>query len=300
MAEEHYILHYVNSNAFKNSNQILGTFEDSVKGAYDFNDSRYVSAKSDMDHAADHEAESDPHFTVNSNDSRYVSIDSVKSIILQKTDDTFAVLSLNIQSIAAKFDSFLGFISYSDENNIHFNAICLQETWLSHKSDASLYNISGYQLIHKGKSCSEHGGLITYLDEEYSYTVRDLMIASDLWEGLFTNKQHEHLPQNLTLGNIYRPPNKNDNNDVIHQFNSKSRPIIDQLGKEIKTCIITGDMNLLKTNERIKFQEYFDIFVSNGLFPKITYPTRFSKSGKRCTGSLIDHLFCKYLDGENC
>ena len=115
MAEEHYNLHYVNSNAFKNSNQILGTFEDSVKGAYNFNDSRYVSAKSDMDHAADHEAESDPHFTVNSNNSRYVSIDSVKSIILQKTDDTFAVLSLNIQSIAAKFDSFLGFISYLDE-----------------------------------------------------------------------------------------------------------------------------------------------------------------------------------------
>ena len=60
------------------------------------------------------------------------------------------------------------------------------------------------------------------------------------------------------------------------------------------------NVNLLKINERIKFQEYFDIFVSNGLFPKITYPTRFSKSEKRCNGTLIDHLFCKYLDGENC
>ena len=200
-----------------------------------------------MAHAADHEAESEPRFTVNSNDSRYVEIESMKSIIPQKTDDTFAVLSLNIHSIAA---------------------ICLQETWLSHKSDASLYNIPGYQLIHKGKSCSEHGGLITYLDEEYSYTVRDLMIASDSWEGLFINVQHEHLPQNLILGNIYRPPKKNDNGDVIHQFNSELRPIIDQLGKEIKNRIITGDMNitLLKINERIKFQEYFDIFVSNGLF----------------------------------
>ena len=132
MAGENDILHYGNSGAFKNFNQILGTFEDSVEGAYNFNDSRYVSAKSDMDHAANHEAESDPHFTVNSNDSRYVAIDSVKSIIPQKTDDTFAVLSLNIQSIGAKFDSFLGFLSYLDENNIHFNAICLQETWLSH------------------------------------------------------------------------------------------------------------------------------------------------------------------------
>ena len=87
------------------------------------------------------------------------------------------------------------------------------------------------------------GVVFTYLDEEYSYTVRDLMIASDLWEGLFINIQHEHLPQILTLGNIYRPPKKNDNNDVIHQLNSELRPIIDQLGKENKNCIITGDMD---------------------------------------------------------
>ena len=58
------------------------------------------------------------------------------------------------------------------------------------------------------------------------------MIASDLWEGIFINRQHEHLPQNLTLGNIYRPPKKSDNDDVKHQFNTQLRPIIDQSGKE--------------------------------------------------------------------
>ena len=42
-------------------------------------------------------------------------------------------------------------------------------------------------------------------------------------------------------------------------------------------CIIAGDtnINLLKINERTKFQEYFDIFTTNGLFPKITLPTRY-------------------------
>ena len=248
------------------------------------------------------EPESEPHFSVNSNDSRYVAIDSVKSSIPQKTDATFSVLSLNIQSISAKFDSFVGFLSYLNENDIHFNALCLQETWLPDNNDTSQYDIPGYKSIHKGKPCSAHGGLMTYLDEEYSYNLRDLMIASDLWTGLFINVQHEHLQHDITLGNIYRPPKKNDNNDVIQQFNAELRPIIDLFGKENKNCIITGDtnINLLKINERIKFQEYFDIFVSNGLFPKITYPTRLSKSEKRCTGTLIDHLFCKYLDGENC
>ena len=45
MAVENDILLYVNSGAIKIFNQILWTFEDSVEGAYNFNDSRYVSAK---------------------------------------------------------------------------------------------------------------------------------------------------------------------------------------------------------------------------------------------------------------
>ena len=161
MAEENYILHYANNNACKNLNQILGTFEDPVEGAFSFNDSRYVSWKSDSDHTANNEPESEPHFSVNSNDSRYVAIDSVKSSIPQKNDATFSVLSLNIQSIGAKFDSFLGFLPYLNENDIHFNATCLQETWLSDNNDTSQYDIPGYKSIHKEKSCSAHEGLMT-------------------------------------------------------------------------------------------------------------------------------------------
>ena len=94
------------------------------------------------------------------------------------------------------------------------------------------------------------------------------MIASDLWEGLVINVKHEHLQHDITSGNIYKPPKKNDDNDVIQQFNAELRPIIDLFGKQNKNCITTGytNLNLLKINEKIKFQEYFDIFVSNGLF----------------------------------
>ena len=127
MAGENYILHYVNSDAFKNFNQIFGTFESRVHtismilGMFPRNLiwTTPLTMKRKVIHIS---------LSIPCNDSRYVAIDSVKSIIPQKTDDTFAVLSLNIQSIAAKFDSFLSFLSYLDENNINFNAICLQET----------------------------------------------------------------------------------------------------------------------------------------------------------------------------
>ena len=43
-------------------------------------------------------------------------------------------------------------------------------------------------------------------------------------------------------------------------------------------------------SEREKFQEYFDLFVSNGSIPLITKPTRFSKK----SASLIDQIFCRF------
>ena len=41
---------------------------------------------------------------------------------------------------------------------------------------------------------------------------------------------------------------------------------------------------------REKFQEYFDLFVSNGSIPQITLPTRFSKN----KATLIDQIFCRF------
>ena len=41
-------------------------------------------------------------------------------------------------------------------------------------------------------------------------------------------------------------------------------------------------------NTRIRYQAYFDQFVTNGFYPKIAQPSRFTKK----TGSVIDHNFC--------
>ena len=66
------------------------------------------------------------------------------------------------------------------------------------------------------------------------------------------------------------------------------------MGKKSANAIVAGDFNidLLQINERHKYQKYFDVFVTNGLFPLITLPTRVSKHS--CT--LIDQLFCKLRD----
>ena len=168
------------------------------------------------------------------------------------------------------------------------------------QQDVFIFNIPGYKFINRARSCSAHGGLIIYLKEEYTFTERHLSDNSDLWEALFIDIQHEGLEDKTILANIYRPPKNNDCNAVLTKFNDEIRTIVSQLSQENSNCIIIGDtnINLLQLNESTQFQEYFDIFITNGLFPKRTLPTRYNLN--RNTATLIDHFFCKFNDGENC
>ena len=55
------------------------------------------------------------------------------------------VLTLNCQSINAKFDNLVSFLDIMASQNVYFHVICLQETWLQNSSDTSLFNLNGYQ-----------------------------------------------------------------------------------------------------------------------------------------------------------
>ena len=58
-----------------------------------------------------------------------------------------------------------------------------------------------------------------------------------------------------------------------------------------KEVIITGDLNihLLQINEKDIFCEFLKSLISHSYFPKITFPSRFS----RTSGTLIDNFVCK-------
>ena len=178
-----------------------------------------------------------------------------------------------------------------------FSAICIQESWLKQGQDISLFQIPGYDLINQPKVCSEHGGLITYLKREYAHNVRDLYKSSDIWVGLFINVFHDNTNKKITIGNIYRPPKNNNSNPTIENFIQQTNPIISKLSKENSHAIFTGDfnINLLKMNTQIKYQAHFDQFVTNGFYPKIVQPCRFTEK----TVSVIDHTFCKLSENTS-
>jgi len=67
------------------------------------------------------------------------------------------IMSLNIQSLSAKFSEFKEFICILDKSNTSPDIICLQELWSIHSH--SSFNLPGYDpLIYKSRSSGVQGG----------------------------------------------------------------------------------------------------------------------------------------------
>ena len=110
-----------------------------------------------------------------------------------------------MQSINAKFDNLFPIINNLSASGLYFGAIGLPETWLSSNDDISMFHIPGYELVHQCFRCTKHGGLIVYINEKYSYKLRNLYDKSDVWEGLFIDVNGHNLSKKLTIGNMYLP-----------------------------------------------------------------------------------------------
>ena len=229
-------------------------------------------------------------------DSRYICLSNIKSIFRKNPND-FLIMSLNVQSIHAKFSNIFPIISSLSASGLYFGAICLQETWLADDADLSLLQLPGYKIIHQGKKCTRSGGLIIYLNEKFSFKNRKLYDKSTIWEGQFIEVNGHNLRRPMVIGNIYRPPHHNNNNDSIDNFITELSPILDILQKENTYTALAGDfnINLLQINERDKYGEFLDLMCTNSFFPKISMPTRCA--GRSCT--LIDNVFCKVPHKEN-
>ena len=143
------------------------------------------------------------------------------SVLAEDNKHNLSVLSSNIQWIHSKFSELEGFVDeLSTLNNFKFKIICLQESWLSENDDLSLIQLKGYDCIAQGKSCSNKGGLITYVDQHIKYEVLINLNTYGNWEGQLIQVNGGGLTQTFTIGNIYRPPRSlNENyNEFVNEF----------------------------------------------------------------------------------
>ena len=89
---------------------------------------------------------------------------------------------------------------------IKFNVICLQECWICDQTDTCTFQIPGYDCVAQGKSSSDRGGLITYVDNLFHYEVRQSINEYEFWEGLIIQVKGGCLRKEIIVGNIYSLP----------------------------------------------------------------------------------------------
>ena len=213
---------------------------------------------------------------------------------LKKVDGDFILLTLNSQSLYSKTSDIEILINQLSEKYIEVSAICIQETWLPPNSDTSLLHIDNFDLITQGYSTTTHGGLAIYINSKYNTEHFFSITESNVCEALFVKVSSSDLPNDIIVGNVYKPPHNNNNNGNIDQFLSDFYPLLDRLSDSNLEIACAGDFNidLLKINTRNKYSDFLDTMIQNSFFPQITLPTRFA--GKSC--SLLDNIFCKFSD----
>ena len=83
------------------------------------------------------------------------------------------------------------------------------------------------------------------------------------------------LQKKNSIGNIYRPPR--DINENYQQFNKEYTEFLSGLPKTKGEVVIVGEFNidLLKVEHKPTTKEYLYSIMTQ-VFPKITFPTRFS------------------------
>ena len=175
-----------------------------------------------------------------------------------------------MRSVSIQNSTNYSIISNLHGNKLQFIAICFQKTWLNENDDASLFHLLWYNMIHKGKVCCGHGGLLIYRNTDFYFKMRsDLYQYSDIWEALFIDITGHCIPTKIALGNIYKPPNNNNNNLNISNLIDDSTPILHVLGTENSYAVLVGDFNvdLLKLNECDTFCDLYDLFTTNGFLP---------------------------------
>ena len=156
------------------------------------------------------------------------------------------VMSLNCQSIHAKFDEFRLFISRINKFS-PIGAICLQETWTSKEDDISMYHLHNYKLFHQGKICCNHGGLFIYVHDIFEAELSNFVYNHTKWEGFCVKliQTRPYVKQYYTICNVYRPPYEGaDDFELFNKEFTDFLNIISTTGQSF----ICGDViiNLLK------------------------------------------------------
>jgi hypothetical protein len=199
-------------------------------------------------------------------------------------------MSLNVQSLPAKFNELKDLIDIFASKNCLPDIILLQEIW--HIPNANMYVLDNYHpLIFKCRSNYKGGGVGIYVKNSHKVNLNQNSI---FWERIFEtiiidvwiNGKH------FVVGSLYRCIN-HPTLSVKDQFSEFSKLFFNLVNNlSSHELILGGDLNLdvLKINSCPLVSSYMDMLYANGFVQSITKPTRCSLNSATC----IDHFLTNF------
>ena len=225
-------------------------------------------------------------------DSKYYSIDSFNKALETVFSDvpTLSLCHINIRSLPAHLVEFDALLSTM---NISFDVIAITETWLN-AENADLYNLVGYDYVHKYRSGTKGGGVSMLVKKSFNFTHRnDISIFNNDIETVFIEIDKTLIGEKniFVIGSIYRP------HTDCEGFMDSMQTIFDTLKRENKICYFLGDFNfdLFKHEIHKRTSDFLDHMYSQACFPLIKRPTRITEN----TATLIDNIFTNTYDSKS-
>ena len=179
------------------------------------------------------------------------------------------------------------------------SVICIQETWEHNGIDIDSFSLQNYSLVNENRRLSNHGGLIIYVHDNFSFKVfnKDMHIThtSKLFESLIV-EIHVWLNnckyQKYIIESIYRLPSYV--NIDIEIFTVEYTELLNNLRSRSKFVYLCGDYNIdiLKITTNNVFNKFYENITSCGFIPTITLPTRICDT----TSTLIDNVYTNAID----
>ena len=209
--------------------------------------------------------------------SSYIDIVSLREA-LGSAKSTLSILSFYAQSINTKFDEFRIAIDQINEK-LPIGIICVQESWLHSNFKFDIFELRGYNMISKGKHCSEHGGLIIYVHDDFDYELFSVYENSNGWENLSIKIDDKKNSKKFVVGHC-RHIAFLLNYQRIFRYSMENLPLE------------TMRSHVYNQAETPLQRFFFENFVTAGYLPRITLPTRITDH----SATLLDNIFTNVLE----
>lgn len=191
--------------------------------------------------------------------------------------NNISIFYINIRSLRKHYDELL---CHLEIQRFCYDVIVLSETWIT-ESEASRYEIQGYNLILQPRATGNSGGVAIYIRNYITYS-KELFCSSvieivKLDVKLLTNSGMT----TISIVGIYRA--------CKSAFDTVENDLYNLLNNLKKDAILIGDMNLDILQNNSETNKYLSCMASMGFEVCNEQPTRVTSTSATC----IDHVLIR-------